>query len=83
MLLHLIVNMCFGLTYPISLFIYVPIYCQELHIIILPENTKYTSADCFTDIERERFFSKSCENICLLGDLNARTGKLKDFVYLM
>ena len=50
---------------------------------IPPENTRYISADCFTDIEREMLiFFVNPVNVCLLGDFNARTGKLTAFVYL-
>lgn len=42
-----------------------------------PENTRYSSSDCFTDIEQEMLnMLKTTQNICLLGDFNARTGKL-------
>ena len=52
-------------------------------VYIPPENTRYSSADCFTDIEQELMnFSKTSEHVCLLGDFNSRTGKLKDYVYL-
>ena len=51
-------------------------------VYLPPENTRYSSADCFTDIEQELMnFSKTSENVCLLGD-KSRTGRLKDYVYL-
>ena len=50
-------------------------------IYIPPENTKYTSLDAFNEIESEMF--QLCEQgdpIGLLGDFNAKTGTLQDYV---
>ena len=58
--------------YPDTLFgvIYVP-----------PENTKYSSPECFLEIDREMLdISKTSDNVCLIGDFNARIGELPDFV---
>ena len=50
-------------------------------VYIPPENTKYSSLDAFTEIESDIFrFRNSDEYIGLLGDFNAKTGKLPDFV---
>ena len=51
-------------------------------IVNIPaENIRFSSADCFTDIEQELMnFSKTSEYVCLLGDFNSRTGRLKDYV---
>lgn len=50
-------------------------------VYIPPENSKYSSPDCFLEIEQELLtVSKNCNNICLVGDYNARTGNLCDFI---
>lgn len=42
-------------------------------VYIPPENSKYSSPDCFLEIEQELLtVSKNCNNICLVGDYNAR-----------
>lgn len=49
-------------------------------IYIPPEGSKYSSLDCFSDIEQELLsITKDKENICLFGDFNARVGHLFDF----
>jgi hypothetical protein len=48
-------------------------------VYIPPENTKYASTDTFSDIENEMFnLVKNGEHVSLLGDFNAKSGKLSD-----
>ena len=48
---------------------------------IPPEHTKYASDESISEIESEMFnFAKNGECICILGDFNAKTGNLPDFV---
>jgi hypothetical protein len=50
-------------------------------VYIPPENTKYSSTDAFSDIENEMFnLVKNGEHVSLLGDFNAKSGKLSDYV---
>ena len=50
-------------------------------IYVPPENTRYAAVDPFTDIQSELESLRSDYNqILLLGDLNTRTGKLKDYI---
>lgn len=53
-----------------------------LGIVYIPsENSKYSSPDCFLEIEQELLtVSKNCKNICLMGDFNAGIGNLRDFI---
>ena len=45
-----------------------------------PENTKSSSTDAFSDIENEMFnLVKNGEHVSLLGDFNAKSGKLSDY----
>lgn len=49
-------------------------------VYIPPKNTKYSSTDAFSDIENEMFnLVKNCEHVSLLGDFNAKSGKLSDY----
>jgi hypothetical protein len=51
------------------------------NIYIPPENTKYSCLDAFNEIESEMFqLSEHSDPIGLLGDINAKTGKLLDYV---
>lgn len=51
------------------------------NIYIPPENTKYSCLDAFNEIESEMFqLSEHSDLIGLLGDINAKTGKLLDYV---
>ena len=50
-------------------------------IYIPPENTKYSCLDAFNEIESQMFqLSEHSDLIGLLGDINAKTGKLLDYV---
>ena len=49
-------------------------------IYIPPENTRYVNSDCFEDLEQSLIqIGSSCKYVCLLGDFNARIGKLLDY----
>ena len=51
------------------------------NIYIPPESTKYSCLDAFNEIESEMFqLSEHSDLIGLLGDINAKTGKLLDYV---
>jgi exonuclease III len=48
-------------------------------VYIPPENSKYTSPDCFSEIERVLIsLANDCKYICLMGDFNAKIGNLKN-----
>ena len=50
-------------------------------VYVPPENSKYASKDAFDDIENELLsFSRDGQLNALIGDFNARTGKLPDFI---
>ena len=52
-------------------------------IYVPPESSNYSSVDAFSEIELEfQRLNKNSEFICLLGDMNARTGILPDYVDL-
>ena len=42
--------------------------------------TNNTNIDTFSSIEKDIIYFKYKRNIILLGDLNARTGQLQDFI---
>ena len=50
-------------------------------VYVPPENTLYTSENAFSDIESEfQSFYNNTNLICLVGDFNARTGSLPDYI---
>lgn len=50
-------------------------------VYIPPENTRYYSEDAINEIESEMFnFCKNDEIVCILGDFNAKTGTIDDYV---
>lgn len=50
-------------------------------IYVPPEGSKYGNDDAFSEIELEfQKFNRFSNFVCLLGDMNARTGNLLDFV---
>lgn len=50
-------------------------------VYIPPEGSKYSSPDCYVEIEHELInISRECKYVCLMGDFNSRIGKLNDFV---
>ena len=51
-------------------------------VYIPPENSSYSSAESFNEIETDilYFSSKSISNIALIGDFNAKTGVLQDYI---
>ena len=47
---------------------------------IPPEGTKYSSNDCFLEIEQKLVnLAQDSKHVCLMGDFNAGTGTLPDF----
>ena len=45
-------------------------------VYILPEYSRYSSTDAFSQIENEYLeFTEKYKNICLIGDFNARTAE--------
>ncbi|CAG2247197.1 unnamed protein product [Mytilus edulis] len=50
-------------------------------VYVPPENSSYSSVEAFNDIEREfHKFNENTNLICLVGDFNARTGNLRDYI---
>ena len=50
-------------------------------VYIPPEGSKYSSPDCYFEIENELIkVSRECKYMCLMGDFNSRVGKLNDFI---
>ena len=50
-------------------------------IYIPPESSKYATDDAFSEIEMEfQRLNRNSNFVCLLGDMNARTGNLPDFL---
>lgn len=49
-------------------------------VYIPPEGSRYSSPDCFSEIEQEIINVESnCKYLCLFGDFNARVGKMQDY----
>jgi len=50
-------------------------------VYIPPENTRYASESCFTEIGNDIiYFSQKSKFVALVGDFNARTAKLSDYI---
>ena len=50
-------------------------------VYIPPENTRYVSESCITEIENDIIhFSQKFKCVALVGDFNARTAKLSDYI---
>ena len=49
-------------------------------VYIPPEGSRYSTNDCFLEIEQELINITNGNNyVCLFGDFNSRTGHLEDF----
>ena len=52
-------------------------------VYIPPEYSRYSSPNAFSQIENEYLeFTEKFQNICLIGDLNARTAEDDEFITL-
>lgn len=52
-------------------------------VYVPPIESAYSEVDCFNELENEiTRVSKITPHICLLGDFNAHTNKLADFVHI-
>lgn len=51
-------------------------------IYLPPEGSNYAEVNCFDSIEEDILNLCSTESICLMGDFNARTSVLKDYIVI-
>lgn len=57
------------------------VYFGAVYIHVPSEGSKYSSPDCFFEIEDELIkICKECKYVCLMGDFNSRVGRLNDFI---